>query len=404
MLRPYQKKVLAKMLWAKNLEGNDVVSVSQGGGKTWIIAELAKSLDQPILILAPSKELVEQDLDKLKMAVDESEIGVYSASLNSKEVKRYTIATIQSAYKHPEMFKHYTVVVVDECDTVPVSKLGSMYRKFFKEIGNPKVYGLTGTPFRQDVYYEYPPGYKGYSWQKRYIKAITTTKMINRYRERFWNRILAVVSTKYLTDEGYLSPLEYHDVSILQHEQIPTNKSQSDFDMDRLDEMLENRYGIIAQSIEALPHESKIVYCSSIKQAKALQRLINGSMVVTSETGKRDREAATNGLRSGQIKTLLNVGIYTVGFDYPELECIVILRPTRSLRLHCQILGRVARKAEGKIAGHVYDFVSNVKNLGKLENIKIEKVGGKWNVTSDAQPSGFHDYPLFEYKLKQSKQ
>ena len=95
-------------------------------------------------------------------------------------------------------------------------------------------------------------------------------------------------------------------------------------------------------------HKSVIVYCATIKQANEFQTLIPGSMVVTSETGKKDRETAVKRLKSGDLKVLLNVGIYTVGFDYPALDAIVLLRPTRSLRLHSQILGRVSRIAEGK--------------------------------------------------------
>ena len=71
-------------------------------------------------------------------------------------------------------------------------------------------------------------------------------------------------------------------------------------------------------------------------------------MVVTSKTPRKERAILVKELRKGKVKILLNVGIYTVGFDYPELDCIVLLRPTRSLRLHSQILGRVGRIAEGK--------------------------------------------------------
>ena len=153
MLRAYQKKVVQKMLWAMTLKGNDIICVAQGGGKTHVIAEFTKQLNRPILILVPSKELLEQDLEKLQAVVPRNEIGIYSASMDSKTVKKYTLATIQSAYKHPDKFAHYNVVIVDECDLVPVKKMGSMYMKLFKALGNPKVFGMTGTPYRQDFYY-----------------------------------------------------------------------------------------------------------------------------------------------------------------------------------------------------------------------------------------------------------
>lgn len=150
-------------------------------------------------------------------------------------------------------------------------------------------------------------------------------------------------------------------------------------------------------------HKSCLVFCSSITQANQLQKLIPDSVVVTSDTKKKNREKAVEGFKNGTIPVILNVGIYTVGFDYPALDCIVLLRPTRSLRLHCQILGRVSRIAPNKPCGHVYDLVNNVKQLGELANIVVQKVDGKWNVTGGKYPDGYHYAPLYSYKLRKPK-
>ena len=394
-LRPYQEEIVNKMLWGMSLDGNNVIVAAQGSGKTHIIAEFTSRLGEPMLILVPNKELLEQDLDKLSQTVSKDEIGVYSASMNSKEVKKYTLATIQSAYKHPEQFYHFKVVIVDECDLIPPKSMTGMYRKFFKAIGNPKIFGLTGTPFRQDHYYE------RWGTQKWMVKTITTTKMINRYAGFFWSRFLCVINTQELLDMGYLSPIEYHDVRLIDHEEIKTNKSKSDFDMEDFENKIHSKYQGIADYIKKLPHKGKLVFASSIEQAKALQSLVEGSVVVTSETSRKEREKAVEDLKAGRISVVFNVGIFTVGFDYPQLESIILLRPTRSLRLHCQILGRVSRIAPGKECGHVYDLVSNVRNLGKLEDIRIEKNSeGKWDVKGGLYPDGFHMKPLYSYQLK----
>jgi DNA repair protein RadD len=87
------------MLWARGLEGNDLVSLPTGSGKSLIISELAKKLREPILILVPSKELLQQDKEKLSHWTD---VNVYSAGMNEKTVGEITLATIQSAYKNPE--------------------------------------------------------------------------------------------------------------------------------------------------------------------------------------------------------------------------------------------------------------------------------------------------------------
>lgn len=411
-LRPYQQEVIDKILWSKDKPGNDVIVVAQGGGKSIIIAELAHQLSQPVLIICPNKEILEQNVSKMEHYMDREEIGVFSASMNEKTIKPVTFGTIQSMYKTPEKFKGFNIVIYDECDLHNPKKLSGMSSKLFKGAGIKKVFGFTGTPYRQDTYKEFPGGWKNYNprikWHKYKIEVVTTTKMINRYKSRFWARILCVINTHELMEQGYLSPIEYHDVSLMNHRSIPTNKSKSDFDLDAFTQMITDRHLELASKIRELPHKAKLVFCASIEQAEALQSITPNSAVVTSKTSKKKRENTVKKLKDGELDVLYNVGIFTVGFDYPELDCLVLLRPTRSLRLHSQILGRVSRIAEGKEKGHVYDFVSNVKSLGKLEEIKVTKTQayyqGKphmtWNVVSPAVPKGFHDHPLYKYEIK----
>lgn len=398
-LRPYQQQIISKIKWAMDLEGNDIICVAQGGGKSIIIAEIADHIGE-VLVICPGKEILEQNIEKMSKYVPREDIGVFSASMNEKTIKPITFGTIQSMYKVPHLFTGFDVVIYDECDLHNPKNLEGMSNKLFQGAGIKKVLGFTGTPFRQTTYYK---RWGRLKWQ---VETITTTKMINRMKPFFWQRMLVVINTIDLQEQGYLSPIKYYDNTIFAHEEIPTNKSKSDFDLEKFDEMLVSNYGTIATKIMSLPHKSKLIFCASITQAENLAKLIEGSVVVTSKTTKKKREEAVRGLRSGKIRHLLNVGIFTVGFDYPELDCLVLLRPTRSLRLHSQILGRVSRTAPGKDEGHVYDFVSNVKNLGKLEEIKIEKIGAPkpmWNVTSPAYPNGFHYEPLYKFRLRKPK-
>lgn len=125
---------VSRMLWGITLDGHGLIVIPTGGGKTIIISEFVNRLGKPVLILVPSKELLEQDYSKLAKVVPESEIGIYSASMNSKEVRKYTLATIQSAYKHPEQFWEFDVILIDECDLVSPKNLTGMYQSFFNKI------------------------------------------------------------------------------------------------------------------------------------------------------------------------------------------------------------------------------------------------------------------------------
>jgi DNA repair protein RadD len=400
MLRDYQEQTVQKMLWGIQLEGNGLVSIPTGGGKTHIIAEFTKRLREPVLILVPSKELLEQDLEKLSAVVDPATIGVFSASMNSKEVKTYTLATIQSAYKHPELFAHYTVVLIDEADLVNPKSLEGMYNTFFKAIGNPHIIGLTATPFRMDSYYRrFGTGRAFYN-----VETVHTIKFLTRYRERFWQRVLHVVHTQDLVNEGFLCPLTYHTYEMIPQTMLAFNKSKSEFDMEDFEQKFNPFLVKTAALIENTKTNSVLVFCATITQANNLQKLVPSSAVVTGETPAKQREAMVKDFREGRLRVAINVGVLLVGFDKPDLGAIVIARPTRSLRLHVQLLGRGMRISPGKTTCHIYDLVGNTKILGKVESIKIEKIPSAtgsllWNITSDTKPDGWHYAELYTHKL-----
>ncbi len=176
-LRPYQQEAVRKMLRRKNQEGNELVVIATGGGKSLIIAEFAHRLEKPVLILQPSKELLEQNVNKMLSYVSKDEVGVFSASMNSRTINTFTFATIGSIYKKPELFSHFDTVILDECDLLSPKDYNSMYMQFFRQVGSPKVYGLTATPFRLETFVR--------KSTYGYVESVTATRLINRMRNRF---------------------------------------------------------------------------------------------------------------------------------------------------------------------------------------------------------------------------
>lgn len=392
-LRPYQETCVARMIWARKLEGNDLVSLPQGSGKSIIISELAKRLNEPILILVPSKELLEQDKEKLEHWTS---VNVYSAGMNEKTVGNITLATIQSAYKNPEKFTRFKVVIIDEADLLNPKNLIGMYNKLFLGIGVEKIYGLTATPFRNDSFYK---RWGRLSWQ---LQTIHTVKVLTRYRERFWSRMLYTIHAEELLKEGYLAPLTYHRINLIAHDKLSFNKSKSEFNLEDFEEkfnpFLEQTATIVKRVM--LTHQV-LVFVATITQAENLAKLIPNSSVITSATKPKERAELVKGFRKGSVKVVINVGVLLIGFDKPDLQSIVVARPTRSLRLHMQMLGRGMRKAPNKETCHVYDLVGNLDFLGETESMKIEKIEEKWNITTNTKPDGWHMFPIYTYQLKQ---
>lgn len=392
ILRQYQKDCVEKIMWDLSNEGNSLCVVPTGGGKSIIIAESVRALNQHVLILQPSKEILEQNYEKLLRYVDDKDIGIYSASMNEKEVGRFTFATIQSIYKTPEKFAHFKLVFVDEAHMVNPKDLSGMYSKFLKDIGNPKVIGFSATPYRMDTMY--------LNYGENNATVVTTIKLINRMKGFFWGRILYNLSMQELIDWGFLCAPLYLDASVIEQHEVPLNKSRSEFDLDVFEKLMESRTVRIQKAIAyGLQHsKSVLVFCSSVNQATKLHEQTEGSAVVSAKTPAKLRDQIIKDFKSHKIKIVFNVGVLTTGFDHPSLDCIILMRPTRSIMLYVQMVGRGVRIAEGKTACKVIDLTSTVKNMGRVETIRLYKEpGAKWELVSET--GSWHAKELYRFDI-----
>lgn len=392
-LRDYQELAVERAVWAaKKFEDNSLVVAATGAGKSLICAGIADELKSECLILSPSKEVLGQNMKKLANYVPEEEIGVYSHSFGRKDIAKFNFATIQSVYQKPELFKHIGLVIVDECDLMNPKNQGSMFTKFLREIGKPKTIGLTATPYRNVLGYE--------KLKNGNLLATTMLKLVNRMNPRLWQRIVFNINNKDLVERGYLVPLEYEIRTTISHNKIPTNKSRSDFDLEAFEKLLFPFEAPIIESINKSRNErdSVLVFCTSIDQAERMSRTMTKAAVVSSHTPMKQRDAIISDFQSGVINTVFNVNCLSVGFDKPSLDTIYSLRPTRSLRMYYQQLGRGCRIAEGKKSCLVIDYADNVNQLGKVEDIILQKdETNKWELYANGNP--MHGKGLFNFVI-----
>lgn len=405
-LRDYQKACLEKIKWSMSLEGNDLLGLPTGSGKSIIVAEIANYLQQDILILQPSVEILEQNMAKLANYVDEDEIGVYSASVGEKVIKKYTFATIGSVYKVPHLFAHFKLVILDECHLLNPKDTGSMFGQFLKGIGNPKVIGLSATLYR--IFPTYFTGTDPRTGVYGLYQS-NSIKMINRLKEKFWSRIVFHINHAELLEKGYLAPLQYVDKTKITQELIPLNKGRTDFDMEAYDKVVAKMDQDIVSLIQEAEHSHKhiLVFCNSIAQSERLTMHFPNSRAVSSKSKVGERREIIDGFRTGKIKIAFNVGVLTTGFDMPQLDCIVLLRPTRSVALYYQMLGRGVRIAEGKTHCTVYDWTDTVKRIGKVETIEIKKVVNEkgtpmWDLVTETQ--AWHGKELYKFVVRELEQ
>lgn len=363
--------------------GGSIVSLPTGAGKSLVIAASVDRLGLPAIIVCPSQEILKQNKEKLLAYVPKENVGVYSASMNEKTIKKYTLITIQSAYKKPELFTLFGVVMVDECDLYPPDE--GMFRTFLNGMyinsGRvPPVIGFTATPFRMvsDTTY-----YRGGFTIETSIKMLTDGP--------FWKDIIFNIDNWPLVKQRHITPLKViEEIPLIPFEQIP--QSSGDFALKQYAWAITRKENEIIRAVERAKtsYKSILVFVATVEQAERLSQMVYGSAVVSAKTKPKDRIALIDDFKSNRIKVVFNVGVLTCGFDHPSLDCVILARPTKSLRLFYQMLGRAVRTAPNKLYGTVIDLTGSTKFLGRIESIKIKQLENcHWGLfTSEGRMDG----------------
>lgn len=397
-LREYQNKAVEASVRAfNNYKYPFMVVLPTGAGKSLVIANIAKQLES-VLILQPTKEILESNYAKMLSYHCDETVKIYSASMDTKEIGRFTYATIGSIYKKPELFKHFKYVILDECHFLNSRNITGMYNRFFSAIGNPKIMGLTATPYRVVSKYCYHNGEKVYT---------ASLQMVNRIYPFFFRKIVYEKPIIELLNEGYLSPVEYiigdedFDIS-----NIPVNSTGAEFDMEALEEYLlkDARMRKILSGVCGIKDKAKhiLIFASSIRQALKIQEILSPIFkigFVSAETPMSERNVLISQFKEGIIKAIVNVGILTTGFDFPSLDGIILARPTMSLALYYQMIGRGIRIHTEKEKCYVVDCAGNVDRFGKIHTIKID-VEEKFKNVIKTEKGIVTGKPLFIWRLK----
>ena len=353
---------------------NAIMVLPTGSGKSLIIADIASRLDGHTLVFQPSKEILEQNFKKL-CSYGILDCSIYSASFNSKEISRITFATIGSVKNHTELFGHFKYIIIDECHLVN-SKEG-MYKDFLSNL-NSKVLGLTATPYRLSSSQDFG----------------SMLKFITRTRPAIFKEVIYHVQISTLLDQGFLAKLNYYAMNPIGWNELnlKVNTTGADYtdksvvrEYERVD-----FYGYLVHIVQRLMQPKRggkrkgiLVFTRFLKEAERLTWSIPGCAIVSGDTPKNERESILEAFKNGEIPVVANVGVLTTGFDYPELDTTVMARPTMSLALWYQIVGRAIRPHPSKESGWIVDLCGNIKRFGEVSDLKLIDGGnGKWAVFS----------------------
>jgi DNA repair protein RadD len=363
-LRDYQRAAVEAVYGhLRERDDNPLVVIPTGGGKTPVIASICRDAvtlwQGRVLVLAHVKELLEQAVGRLDAMAPGLGVGVYSAGLRRRELEHpVTVAGIQSIWQRAGELGPVDLVIVDEAHLIPPGDGEGRYREFLDDarLVNPhiRVIGLTATPFRMRTGMICSPG-------------------------GILNKVCFEVGVGELIERGFLSPLRTRagrfkvDTSGLKVRdgEFVASEVERAFDTD---EVVERACAEIAS--ETRERRSTLIFAAGIDHGRHVVSTLRHRHGIEcgwidGTTSARDRERTIGRFRSGELRHLANVNVLTTGFDAPNIDCVVMLRPTASPGLYYQMVGRGFRLCPGKQDCLVLDFGGNVMRHGPVDDLRL---------------------------------
>ncbi len=374
-LRPYQEEAIDATLryFQRNLKPA-VLVLPTGAGKSIIVAKLAMLAKGRVLVLAHVKELVEQNFQKYSLLSEDGTL--FSAGLGQKDLSGKTVfASIQSLYNaDKDSLKNFGLVLVDECHRVGLNE-NTQYHHVLKNLieQNPKlaILGLTATPYRLDTGWIYEYHYKGErrsNLKKYFYKCIYEVSLKN------------LIDQKFLTMPVKIdSPVSGYDFSKI------IDRPQMRFDPKQIEEVLLKNNNLTKVIIENIKHISEeynrqgvMIFTASVKHARSILKLFERTQVrlITGETPHDERDLIISDFKLKNFKYLINVSVLTTGFDAPHVDLIAILRPTESVSLYQQIIGRGLRLSPNKEECLILDYTGQDYDIYSPEIAKDFQMQG----------------------------
>lgn len=371
-LRPYQLEAVQK-IYDDFFELKNVLCVAAtGAGKTEIMmAFIGRVFDRKpdfkACILLNKVDLLDQTYRRFSTFFGSKiKISQFCGSNGIKDLSgQIVIATIQSI--NDIAFDKVHLTVIDEAHNMNFKEGG--YKDFLDR--NPcKVLGFTATPFNQ----------RGYIFGQG----------------KFFEKISYKITLPDLIDLGFLvkplikEPSEKFDTSNL-------NIKMGDFDAKQLAALVDDDVKISTQVTDALKRLSdrnKCVWaCTSIKHAEIVYSYINEpKAIIHSQLTRDEREKNFKSFTNGSARHLVFITIVSEGFDYPPIDAVVLMRPTRSPVLYVQTIGRALRINENKKDALILDYGEVIRNCGPINNPWI-KIGRSSKKQREKEKSQFKTCP-----------
>jgi DNA repair protein RadD len=361
-MRPYQQQAHDDcIVWVRKNTAPCVLELPTGAGKSIIVAEIARSLNKVskgkhVLCIVPSKELLEQNADKI--IATGNPVSLFSASVGETCLANpLVVGTPVSIKNQIDRFgSQFCAVIIDECHKITptvIHIIGQL--QVFNE--NLRIIGLSATPYRMSTGYIFKHDLRGVALHE------------SKTRDPYFDRLIYKITARELIQQGYLCQPIVGAINSQHYETLnmQTN-AMGNFSKDDIDKAYHGKGRLTAEIVADVIEQSRdrkgvLFFAATIQHAGEIMESLPPelSAIVTGSTPAREREIILLKFKAQILKYLVNVAVLTTGFDAPHCDVVAILRATESAALLQQIIGRGLRLSDGKQDCLVLDYAENIE-------------------------------------------
>lgn len=351
-LRPYQEADVGRIRTAFQSGNRRVLYVlPTGGGKTRMFAHMARvaaSKGKRVCILVHREELLKQVSQAL---TDEgAQHGLIKAGHPCNRFASLQVASVFSLTQRLSEFPAFDLIIVDECHHA----VAGSWSRIIQAYPRAHVLGVTATPMRLDG------------------KGLAAA----------FDCMIVGPSTADLIRMGYLVPPTVYAPSTAD---ISALKSRGgDWAKEQIAEIMDRApiYGDVIKHWQRLAQGvATVAFCATVAHAENTARKFREAGIpsasIDGSLSPEERANRIDALRRGHIKVLTSCDLISEGFDLPGIGCAVLLRPTKSLALYLQQVGRALRTAAGKSRAVIIDHVGNAVRHGLPQEVR------EWELTTN---------------------
>lgn len=353
-LRDYQKDAIQKIEELFKTKRKILLQLPTGGGKTFVFSFFAKDFikqyNQRVLILCHRDELIEQTKESL------IKIGVSVETIQAKNKRALHNSDVYIAMEktaenrlneNPDFFKNVGLIIADECHELRYEKI----YKFFKE---SKILGVTATPVHTKKHNFYKCNYCS---DISYDIDVCHNEEMQEWTKPFtfseiYEDIVSTVQIQELINNGSL----VKDISFIRTpknmEALKTDNTgeYTNSSMETVYANDEQSFNVLLNYEEICKDKKTIIFTSSTKVNTILLEKFKGYNVRSYDSmnnKSNERKLVVDWFKNNSDAILINTGVFTTGFDVRDVQAIILNRPTQSLALFLQMVGRGGRCTRG---------------------------------------------------------